>query len=145
MTFLAENPENTKKWKTFSEDYTKIPWKKTGIFDHCPTIKIKLEKPGIYLDTTPSVELTMDTRPMPNSPYFELWKGWQKSTWPARPLMGTLEDWVAEKDPEGPQEGNSGKVDIERQMADFQARLADVKKFTGEVISRPSSSESKDL
>ncbi|QSZ31254.1 hypothetical protein DSL72_000817 [Monilinia vaccinii-corymbosi] len=136
----SESAKANNKWESYSDDYKMVPWKKTEIINLCSTIKIKLEKPGIYIDTTPGVEMTMDIRPLPNSPYFSLWKGYKRLSTPKRPFEGSLNEWIAKNSPEGMTEGDSTMLDLAQQMEAFQASLAESRRFTSEVISRPSSS-----
>ncbi|KAI9650499.1 hypothetical protein NHQ30_000515 [Ciborinia camelliae] len=105
----TENAEAATRWESLSNDYTQVPWETLDVMRLCPILKIKLEKPSIYIDTTPGVEMTMDTRPLPNSPYLDLWKGYKTLEMPERPIRGTLDDWIAEKYPEDLEEsGESG-------------------------------------
>ncbi|KAB8302884.1 hypothetical protein EYC80_006209 [Monilinia laxa] len=138
----AQNIKGKKKWEKFSDDYKMVPWKKTEVMDLCSVIKIKLEKPSIYIDTAPSVKMTMDIRPLPNSPYFALWKGYKKLSMPGRPLDCSLREWITKNDPENMGDGNSTMLDLAQRMEDFQANLAESRRFTNEVTSRPSSSKS---
>ncbi|KAF7856876.1 hypothetical protein EAF04_009637 [Stromatinia cepivora] len=125
------------KWDSFSDDYKKVPWEETDVANYCPIVKIKLEKPGIYMDTTPGVEMAMDIRPQPNSPYFYLWEGYKKLKTPERSYNGTLKDWIAENYPE------DRMVYLQRKLEAFKTELAKSKKIIDQSKSRPSSSDSK--
>lgn len=136
----SESTKATNKWENLSDNYKKVSWKKTDVNDSCPVIKIKLEKPGIYQDTTPSVELTMDIRALSNSPYFDLWKGYKDLKVPERPFKDTMKDWIAENYPHDVEDGDSGLVDLQRKMEAFQTGLANSRQITEEINARPSSS-----
>ncbi|ESZ92384.1 hypothetical protein SBOR_7239 [Sclerotinia borealis F-4128] len=132
------------KWEIFDDDYTKNPWEETIVSYLCPFIKIKLEKPGIYLDTTPGVEMTMDIRPSPRSPYFYLWKGYKTLKIPDRPFEGTLKDWIAKNDPEDLDDREDpAKLHLQRKFEAFQAEVAEARRITEEINSHASASSSK--
>ncbi|KAK6615202.1 Folic acid synthesis protein fol1-like protein 2 [Botrytis cinerea] len=125
-----------------ADDYKYVPWKETRVFKLCPIVKIKLEKPGIYIDTTPGVEMSMDMRPSCDSAYFNLWDGYKRLRLCPRPLIGTLADWIAQEHPklnggtlsslgpqdtkeitaqpgehlEHPQDGESSRLDLNQKL-----------------------------
>ncbi|KAJ8070452.1 hypothetical protein OCU04_000826 [Sclerotinia nivalis] len=126
------------KWDSFSDDYKKVPWKETNVADFCSIVKIKLEKPGIYMDTTPGVEMAMDIRPQPNSPYFYLWEDYKRLKTPERSYNGTLKDWITKNYPEEP------LAYLQRKLGEaFKTELVKSKMITDEVNSQPSSSDSE--
>lgn len=86
----------------------------------------------------PSVEMTIDTRPLPNSPYYALWKGFKNLKIMERQLQGTIKDWIAENVPEDLGEGESSLLDIQRKIESFQASLALSKSITKDLKISPS-------
>ncbi|TEY42652.1 hypothetical protein BOTCAL_0387g00060 [Botryotinia calthae] len=125
-------------WDELADDYKDVPWEETRVFRLCPIVKIKLEKPGIYIDTTPGVEMSMDIRPFCDSPYFNLWDGYKKLRLCPRPLTGTLTDWIAQEHPEELKDGTlSNLVDINRKLDGSKPDLARTPQDTKEIAAQP--------
>ncbi|APA07063.1 hypothetical protein sscle_02g018330 [Sclerotinia sclerotiorum 1980 UF-70] len=127
--------EAANTWDSLSDDYKKVPWEETNVGDFRSIVKIKLEKPGIYMDTIPGVEMSMDFQPQPNSPYFDLWENYKKLKTPERSYNGTLKDWIAENYPEEPLAYRKRKLEAS------ETELAKSRKITEEINSHPSSSD----
>ncbi|CAD6448025.1 4ba4a0ed-83ef-4266-b66a-21246ae65287 [Sclerotinia trifoliorum] len=125
--------EAAKTWESFSDDYKKVPWEETDVKDFCSIVNIKLEKPGIYMDTIPGVEMSMDIQPQSNSPYFYLWEDYEKLKIPERSYNGTLKDWIAENYPDEPLAYRKRKLEAS------ETEPAKSRKTTEEVNSHPSS------
>ena len=116
------------KIDSLGDDYRKFPWKDIKLLDYCPIVKVKLEKPGIYMNTTPGVEMVMDFRPMEGAAHFGLWEGFQTLKTPPRAMKGTFNDWMAENYPEDIRDEISEKADVMLQkMKDLKADLGDPK------------------
>ncbi|KAM0167532.1 hypothetical protein ACHAQE_000426 [Botrytis cinerea] len=135
-----------------ADDYKYVPWKETRVFKLCPIVKIKLEKPGIYIDTTPGVEMSMDMRPSCDSAYFNLWDGYKRLRLCPRPLIGTLADWIAQEHPKLNGGTLSNLVEINRKLDGSNPNLArapqDIKEITaqpGEHLENPQDGESSRL
>ncbi|KAF7958480.1 hypothetical protein EAE96_002024 [Botrytis aclada] len=120
------------------DDYIDVPWEETHVPGLCPIVKIKLEKPSIYIDTTPGVEMSMDIRPLCDSPYFNLWEGHKRLRSCPRPLIGTLTDWIAKEHPEELKDATSSNlVGIKREMDGFHSDLARSLQNVKEITTRP--------
>ncbi|TGO58591.1 hypothetical protein BCON_0053g00260 [Botryotinia convoluta] len=126
------------KWDELTDDYIDVPWEETHVPKLCPIVKIKLEKPSIYIDTTPGVEMSMDIRPLCDSPYFYLWEGYKRLRLCPRPLIGTLTDWIAQEHPEKSKDGTSSNlVGINRKLDGFKPDLAKTPENAKEITAQP--------
>ncbi|KAF5878663.1 uncharacterized protein Bfra_000830 [Botrytis fragariae] len=126
------------KWDELADDYADVPWEETHVPRICPIVKIKLEKPSIYVDTTPGVEMSMDIRPSCDSPYFDLWEGYKRLRLCPRPLIGTLTDWIAQEHPGGSKDGTSSNVvGINRKLDGLQPDLARTPQDAKEITAQP--------
>ncbi|TGO29005.1 hypothetical protein BPAE_0020g00500 [Botrytis paeoniae] len=126
------------KWDELADDYIDVPWEETHVLRLCPIVKIKLEKPSIYIDTTPGVEMSMDIRPLCDSPYFNLWEGYKRLHLCPRPLKCTLTDWIAQEYPEELKDGTSSNlVGINRKLDGLQPDLARTPQGTKGITAQP--------
>ncbi|TGO38814.1 hypothetical protein BHYA_0067g00230 [Botrytis hyacinthi] len=126
------------KWDELADDYVDVPWEETEVPEICPIVKIKLEKPSIYIDTTPGVEMSMDIRPSSDSPYFYLWEGYKRLRLCPRPLIGTLTDWIAQEHPKGSKNGTSSNaVGINQKLDGSKPDLARTPENTKEIAAQP--------
>ncbi|KAF7919503.1 uncharacterized protein EAE98_009343 [Botrytis deweyae] len=124
-------------WDELADDHEVVPWEETLVPKLCPIVKIKLEKPSIYIDTTPGVEMNMDIRPSCDSPYFSLWEGYKRLRLCPRPLIGTLKDWIAQQR-EGSKNGTwSNVVGINRNLDVLQPDLARTPQDAEEITAQP--------
>ncbi|KAF7906060.1 hypothetical protein EAF00_000339 [Botryotinia globosa] len=134
---IIKQASATDNWDELADDYEDVPWEKTLVPKLCPIVKVKLEKPTIYIDTTPGVEMSMDIRPSCDSPYFYLWEGYKRLHICPRPLIGTLTDWIAQEH-EGSKNGTSSNVvGVNRKLDGLQPNLARTSQDTEEITAQP--------
>ncbi|TGO90953.1 hypothetical protein BPOR_0045g00160 [Botrytis porri] len=125
-------------WDELAANYEDVPWEKTYVPRLCPIVRIKLEKPSIYIDTTPGVEMSMDIRPSCDSPYFNLWEGYKRLRLCPRPLIGTLTDWIAQEHPEGSKNGTSSNaIGTNQKLDGLKPDLARMPQDTKEITAQP--------
>lgn len=134
---MIKQASTTDNWDELADDYKDVPWEKTLVPKLCPIVKVKLEKPSIYIDTTPGVEMSMDIRPSYDSPYFYLWEGYKRLHICPRPLIGTLTDWIAQEHERSKDRTSSNVVGINRKLDGLQPDLARTPQDTEEITAQP--------
>lgn len=95
IPIVVEYLKTQEYFSSLNEDPETVEWSSVPRFAAAvPLLKVKLQKPGIYRNTTPGVELLTNAFPARGSEIMELWRGYKNLELPPFPLQGSLENWI---------------------------------------------------
>jgi hypothetical protein len=118
IPIVIEYLKKQDKLNTLNDDPEKVYWSHILHFvEAVPLLKVKLQKPGIYRNTTPGVELVTNAFPAPGSEIMGLWKGYKNLELPPFPLPGSLENWIRDSQGEtkAMEDNNVSATDLYKQ------------------------------